>query len=792
MKQFLWIAACFIGMTSYAQTTVHGKVFDERTKAPLSGATINLGNKGSILTDKEGNFTFECGQAGRLTITLVGYESIQRVVRNCNEDLIIGLIPISNALNEVEITTVAPAKKELIYQPSSIAKLNITDIKRGTGLYLDDAINTNVTGVYMQRRSVSAGQSFNIRGYGAGTRGTNGPNSNFDNQGSKVYLNGIPVTDAEGITLMDDIDFGSIGNAEIIKGPAGTLYGLAIAGVVNLHTIRPEPGKTSVGQEAMVGSYGLRRYTTYFQMGMQKSSLLLNYGRMESDGYMPHNASHKDYVNLAAEFNVNPRQTVNTYFGFSNSYDQRAGELTVGQYDTLNYSGNPAYIKNDAHSENIGFRAGLTHTYRFTNTISNTTTVFGSSVSNNASSAGGWTDKAPVNYGVRSTLDTRFLFGSGVGLSGITGVEAQQQRAQTIGYAMVLDSNNLAGYNRIGATRSNQFSITGTSSFFTEWNLSLPLDFSVTAGLGMSNMNIELNDRVYLASQNRVPSKFEKSYDHLFSPRAAINKVIAKQVSLYASYSVGYKAPVSAYFFIPFVSGAAGTGMVNPNLKPEKGTQYEVGTKGVLLKHLVYEIAAFQAVFENKMTAVAVPNAANTATLYSYVTNGGRLNNKGVEAQVRFLAYESGRGFFRTIRPFANATYTHFRYEDFVYQSADRVKHDYSGLPVAGVPKWTFNAGFDLTTNPGLYANAYFNYRDPVAIRSEGDLRTHAYHLFNGKIGFRHSLGEHFDVDAYTGAQNITGEQYYIQVFVNQIPDAYLPAPRHAVIFGGINLKYNF
>ena len=67
-----------------------------------------------------------------------------------------------------------------------------------------------------------------------------GINSNFDGRGVKVYLNGIPITDAEGITVLDDIDFGSIGNVEITKGPSGTLYGLAIAGVVNMQTIRPE------------------------------------------------------------------------------------------------------------------------------------------------------------------------------------------------------------------------------------------------------------------------------------------------------------------------------------------------------------------------------------------------------------------------------------------------------------------------------------------------------------------------------------------------------------------------
>jgi len=29
-------------------------------------------------------------------------------------------------------------------------------------------------------------------------------------------------------------------------------------------------------------------------------------------------------------------------------------------------------------------------------------------------------------------------------------------------------------------------------------------------------------------------------------------------------------------------------------------------------------------------------------------------------------------------------------------------------------------------------------------------------------------------------------------IFVNQLPDAYLPAPKNTLFFGGLNLKYNF
>src|SRR5690242_595629 len=92
------------------------------------------------------------------------------------------------SLNEIEIKATAGQNRSSLSQPASIAKLNTTELKRGTGLFLDDAINMNIPGVFMERRTVSAGQQFNIRGYGNGVRGTNGVNSNFDGQGYKVYL----------------------------------------------------------------------------------------------------------------------------------------------------------------------------------------------------------------------------------------------------------------------------------------------------------------------------------------------------------------------------------------------------------------------------------------------------------------------------------------------------------------------------------------------------------------------------------------------------------------------------
>jgi iron complex outermembrane recepter protein len=719
---------------------------------------------------------------------------------NATESIADTAKPRDRNLDEVEITSTSSANRTVLYQPQSIAKLGSTEINRSTGLFLDDAINTSIPGVFMERRTVSAGQQFNIRGYGNGARGTNGVSSNFDSQGCKVYLNGIPVTDAEGITLMDDIDFCSIGNVEVVKGPAGTLYGLAVAGVVNLKVKQPEPNKISIGQDVLIGSYGLQRYTSHLEIGREKASVLVNYGKQLYKGFMPHTKSHKDFVNAFGEFRPNTKQTVSAYFGYSNSYDERNGELTIGQWDTLDYSGNLSYIKNNAHSNVTTFRTGLSHAWQLHKYVSNTTSLFGTGLISNVSSSGGWTDKSSINYGLRNTFDVKVPFGKGWNISGITGVEGQMQNAQIFGYPMVTDSYDITGYNLIGNLRSNQNTVSKTISAFSEWTLGMPYDFSLTAGLGYSAMCIELNDRFFVASNNNPsnaygthkPSQYKAKYLNMLSPHVAINKVFIKEISVYASFNMGYKAPVSSYFFIPL------TGEVVRGLKPERGMQTEVGTKGSLLNdRITYQVAGFYAIFSDKMTVVAVANEANTATSYTYVTNGGKQNHIGVEALLKVDAYRPSKGFVKVLSPFVNFSYSHFKYADFRFQqlSSDKksvVETDYSGNTVAGVPPIVFNAGVDFVSRPGLYANMAFNYRNAMYFTSDGKNKTKATHNLNAKVGFKRTFIKHFGLDVYFGVNNITSHQNYAMVFINQLPDAYLPAPRKANFFGGISLKAIF
>jgi iron complex outermembrane receptor protein len=351
----------------------------------------------------------------------------------------------------------------------------------------------------------------------------------------------------------------------------------------------------------------------------------------------------------------------------------------------------------------------------------------------------------------------------------------------------------------INAATSNLYTEAATTSLFTEWTLALPQALSITAGIGTSNQTLELNDRFNTALATR-PDRFRKKYNGMVSPHIALNKVFAKKFSVWASYSKGYKAPMTSYFYIttPVVATTPptpATGRVNDDLKPEVGTQFEIGTRGELLQgNLFYEVSVFNLKFANKMTAVAVgsPLQPNT-TLYSYVVNGGDQLHKGLEANLRWVVYESASKLVRMVRPFTNYTYSDFKYGDnFTFQTSPTTKQDFSNKQVAAVPRHAFNAGVDLSLAHGIYANMTYNYRGGMPITSVNDYYTESYNLLNGKLGIQQNLGKHWGLDASIGINNITNTKYFIMVFANQLPDAYVPAPRNANYFGNLVISYRW
>ena len=85
-----------------------------------------------------------------------------------------------------------------------------------------------------------------------------------------------------------------------------------------------------------------------------------------------------------------------------------------------------------------------------------------------------------------------------------------------------------------------------------------------------------------------------------------------------------------------------------------------------------------------------------------------------------------------------------------------------------------------------------YNYKDKTPITSMNDFFATSYSLVNGKIGYQNKFSDKVNFDLYVGATNLMGIKYPMMIFANQMPDVYTAAPKNALLFGGVNLKYNF
>ncbi|HET7321312.1 MAG TPA: TonB-dependent receptor, partial [Longimicrobiaceae bacterium] len=352
-----------------AQTPISGIVLDSATSAPLSGVTVvDADRSATARTDRSGRFTLPCTGTTTLLFQKVGYAPARREAAGCGAELKVELSARAEVLAPVNV--VALPERPVIERPQSVTTLTPHELNRSTGLFLRESLNLT-PGVRLQSRTMAGGQTLTIRGYGTGD-----DSNNFIGSGYKAYYNGIPITDAEGQTILDDVDFASLGSVQVIRGPASSIYGGGIGGVVELNTALPSEEGTTLSLETLGGSYGLLRSTARLGHVSDGATTLLSYGHQSYDSYRIHSASKKDFGTFLGEFRPSDRQTVSTFVSYANSRDLRAGELDSLQFFREENTGEPPYLSNNARQEIESFRVGVTDRYRLSDRLESAATAF--------------------------------------------------------------------------------------------------------------------------------------------------------------------------------------------------------------------------------------------------------------------------------------------------------------------------------------------------------------------------------------------------------------------------------
>ncbi len=124
----------------------------------------------------------------------------------------------------------------------------------------------------------------------------------------KIYYDDIPLTDGGGNTYLNAIDFYSIHNMEVLKGPDGSLFGANTGGVVLLSPVAhtcSDSNYVSAGLNG--GSYGLIHENTALQEHSGNYTLNLNQAYESYGGYRQNSYMQRQYIQAVNRWTYNKR-----------------------------------------------------------------------------------------------------------------------------------------------------------------------------------------------------------------------------------------------------------------------------------------------------------------------------------------------------------------------------------------------------------------------------------------------------------------------------------------------------
>ena len=497
----------FSGHLLLAQNSYTGVVINSVTKAPLAGVTIMVAKKIVAVTNTAGAFQFNyTDTTATIEFTHIGYTpqvnnylAAQRLIIMLNQDehllsaVVVQAFERNAALSDI---------------PVSVSVLDKAALERYNNSTLVQAVNT-VPGVKMDERSPGS-YRLSIRG--------NLLRSPFGVRNVKVYWNGMPFTDANGNTYLNEVGFSNVGNIEVIKGPGGSLYGAGTGGVLLLTSNNAAKGEHSITLNALAGSWGTVQTDVAYKKGTDNSNYAISYSHQQSDGWRAQTNMRRDVANYSGSFDISKKQSISLNIFYSDLYYQTPGGLTAAQLASNPRQSRPAggpFLSAQDQQAAIYQKTiymGFAHTYKFNANWNNTTSIYTSDTRFKNPGILNYQRKTEQNIGGRSSTQYHKNF-----LTVTFGGEYQYCFTGTGTYG-----------NKRGTSDTIQFNDEISAA---QYNVFLQTDISLAENL-VINAGVSYNNYSYgFTRLNALPVKtINKTFDPIVVPRISILKKIAKKL----------------------------------------------------------------------------------------------------------------------------------------------------------------------------------------------------------------------------------------------------------------------
>ncbi len=749
---------------SFGQS-IKGSVFSEEN-LPIENVSIFFKNKIIAKTDKNGLFAIP--EKFKLPLSL-RFEHPDYFIKNAEvteNNMVFNLSLLSKTENLEEIIISSGYQKKSSTSSAELIipteKITSEKFEEYSPIDLVSAIN-EIPGVFIQSGAINTNRIV-IRGVGSRTLyGTNK---------IRAYFNGIPITNGVGETTIDVFDPEDVQTLEIIKGPKTTEYGSNLGGTLLLNSKQAAVGESFLRSNLTVGSFGMIKNSVSVGTSTEKFSLNLNYDHLETEGFRENSDYDRKTVLLTSKYIFNPKNELSILVNYIDYFAQIPSSIGKSAFEENPSQAAFTWAQAQGFEDNKQTLAGISFTHRFSENFSNTSSVFYTYLDHYEPRPFNILDEFTNGYGARTVFAKDFIFLKNKANFSFGGeLYKDEYHWKTI--ENLYEENNGNG-SLEGNQLSDNLEIRDNLNLFVTATLPFTEKLKAQIGLNFNMTHYNFKDQFNF---DEIDKSAKRNFDPILAPNFNILYQFTPDLSTYFNFSKGFNYPSIEETLTP-------EGVINPELGPEKGFNYELGSELFLFERKFHlQVAAYLLNIDDLLVAERVGDD-------QYIgRNAGKTEHKGIEINTEYTIPVNGNFY---VSPFINAEFNNHKFVDFVDG-----EDNFSGNQLTGVPNKKINAGINFFSNYGFSLNTNYLYISEIPLNDSNLLFSDPYNIFNLKASYRKVVSKNIKLEINGGVNNFTDEKYASSVLINATgfgnsePRFYYPGmPRNW--YGGFKIVYNF
>lgn len=672
------------------------------------------------------------------------------------------------------VVTGTRTNKKIIDIPYSVIRLSNKTYRYDRKTSISDVLNT-VPGVFMQNRYGNHDVRISIRGFGS--------RSNSGIRGVRILLDGIPESEPDGQTRIEAIDFNSIGSIEIVKGNSSSLYTNAPGGVVNFINDINFPNNFLVLFNDF-GSYDLRRNGFKTGVRTEDYSFLATYTYHNYKGYREHSEDYWHILNTVLE--TTPGKNTNLQFlgYFTTGLIRLPGSLRKSEFDADPFQAAQREKDFDYRRISKKGRVGLRLNSKFGESLNNEVEI---------------TTYGTIKYFERTQRNYRIInrygLGGSVRYTNKSALFENRENEFSFGGDFLYQTGPIEDYNNINGKKGDILNnltdeTIGNSGVFIQNNLELygKRLYLLVSGR-YDNVYFDQKDQL-LATRNDV-RRFEA-----FTPKAALNFKITPSVAVYTSYGLSFDSPAGNELDNYPLSSNGGATLINPDLKPQKSKNFELGIKGNIVdfdrKFFInnfFELTFFNSIIEDEIVPFEVFGDV-------FYRNSAQTTRTGIELGGKTEIVEG-------LRLTLSYTYSNFKYDSYSAISIDTdslgnivtSSKDFSGNLVPSVPEHNLLTAIEyehhFNYNLIGFIKGSVQYVSGLYVDDSNSDKTEDYTLLGTTLGIDYRIGK-INLLLSGGMNNILDKRYVGFVNINSTSGRFYEAGEPRTFFASFHIGYTF